>query len=113
MKIVVFHKDKKVHDWFLNADDPNDIAFMVTNCGSLFVRYGIAEIRRMENELEEFKANDAAELMKNANSAELEFYKSEADNLWKDLVDVTDSVALLWDKLPERYRPSSTWEMRS
>jgi len=40
MKIVIFHKNERVHEWFLNADDPNDIAFLITNCGHGFIPRG-------------------------------------------------------------------------
>jgi len=55
MKIVVFHKNERVHEWFLNADDPNDIAFLITNCGHGFIRYGISDIRLMENKLDKLQ----------------------------------------------------------
>ena len=111
MKIVVFHKDEKVHDWFLNADDPNDIAFMVTNCGSLFVRYSIAEIRRMENELEEFKADDTARLMEDY-SGEVEFWKSRAIKYHGYLADADTAAEEAWESIARPQDPQDEWDER-
>ena len=67
---------------------------------------------RMENELEEFRAREIAD-ENMYHSDEVEFWKSRAISLYRDL-QTADSIALeAWEAIPSPANPVFEWENRS
>jgi len=95
MKVTIFRNDERVHEWFLNCDDPNEMAMTITNCGHAFVRVSVEEFRRMQNELEELKMELVTQWWKaNEEDKELRNSRDRWKSRCKTVCELSDDFCL-------------------